>query len=141
MTERTNVQAFVFSVNPSFRVLILKRTPERSGYWQPVSGGIENGEEPAIAVVREVFEETGITGIRNIIDLDYTFAYRETKDDVLMNMRDICFAVEVDNIPDIQLSSEHEQFRWCSYTKAKEHLAWEHNLIALQKLINVISNS
>lgn len=76
MTERTNVQAFVFSVNPSFRVLILKRTPERSGYWQPVSGGIENGEEPAIAVVREVFEETGITGIRNIIDLDYTFAYR-----------------------------------------------------------------
>ena len=60
MLTRTNVQAFVFSVNPSFKVLILKRTPERSGYWQPVSGGIDNGEEPEATVVREVFEETGM---------------------------------------------------------------------------------
>ncbi|MGI6163427.1 MAG: NUDIX hydrolase [Bacillota bacterium] len=141
MLTRTNVQAFVFSVNPSFKVLILKRTPERSGYWQPVSGGIDNGEEPEATVVREVFEETGISGIRNIIDLDYTFAYKETKDGVLMNMRDICFAAEVNNIPDVQLSSEHEQYKWCSYTEAKEYLKWEHNLIALEKLMDIISNS
>lgn len=44
MIERTNIQALVFSTNPSFKALILKRTPERSGYWQPVCGGIENGE-------------------------------------------------------------------------------------------------
>jgi dATP pyrophosphohydrolase len=42
--KRTNVQAFIFSNNPSFKVLILKRIPERSGYWQPVCGGIENAE-------------------------------------------------------------------------------------------------
>ena len=80
-------------------------------------------------------------GIRNIIDLDYTFAYKETKDGVLMNMRDICFAAEVNNIPDVQLSSEHEQYKWCSYTEAKEYLKWEHNLIALEKLMDIISNS
>ena len=43
MQERNNVQTFVFSTNSSFEVLILKRTPERSGYYQPVCGGIENG--------------------------------------------------------------------------------------------------
>ncbi len=88
-----------------------------------------------------MFEETGITSIKNIVDLGYTFTYTETKDAVLMNMRNICFAVEVDNTPDVQLSSEHEQYRWCSYTEAKEYLKWKHNLIALEKLMDIASDS
>ena len=138
MLKRTNIQAFIFSTNQSFKVLILKRTPEKSGYWQPVCGGIENGEEPKETVVREVFEETGIPVVKGIIDLNYTFNYSETKNDKLMDMRDICFAVEVDNVSDIKLSDEHEDFRWCSYNKAKEYLGWEHNLIALEKLIDKV---
>jgi len=96
MIKRTNVQVFIFSTNPSFRVLILKRTPERSGYWQPVCGGIENGEESKEAVIREIFEETGIANGKDIIDLNYTFSYKETKNGTLMDMRDICFAFEVE---------------------------------------------
>ena len=138
MIERTNIQAFVFSTNPSFKVLILKRTPERSGYWQPVCGGIENGEEPEETVIREIFEETGITTENDIIDLNYTFTYKETKNDKLMSMRDICFAVEVHSVSDINLSDEHEEYKWCSYIEAKEYLKWEHNLIALDKLINKV---
>lgn len=72
---RTNVQAFVFVKNPSFKVLILKRIPEKSGYWQPVCGGVENGEKQTDAVIREVFEETGINNIRSIIDLDSRFLF------------------------------------------------------------------
>jgi len=136
--KRTNVQAFVFTINPSFMVLILKRTPERSGYWQPVCGGIENGEEPKETVIREVFEETGITNIKEIINLDYTFTYIEPKNNILMDMRDICFAVEVGSVSDINLSNEHEEFKWCSYIEAIEYLKWEHNLIALDKLANII---
>lgn len=138
MIERTNIQAFVFSTNPSFKVLILKRTPERSGYWQPVCGGIENGEEPEETVIREIFEETGITTENDIIDLNYTFTYKETKNDKLMSMRDICFAVEVHSVSDINLSDEHEEYKWCPYIEAKEYLKWEHNLIALDKLINKV---
>lgn len=138
MIKRTNVQAFVFTINPSFMVLILKRTPERSGYWQPVCGGIENGEEPKETVIREVFEETGITNIKEIINLDYTFTYIEPKNNILMDMRDICFAVEVGSVSDINLSNEHEEFKWCSYIEAIEYLKWEHNLIALDKLANII---
>jgi dATP pyrophosphohydrolase len=135
--KRTNVQAFIFSKNPSFKVLILKRIPERSGYWQPVCGGIENAEEPKEAVIREIFEETGISNIKDIIDLNYTFTYKETKNGELMDMRDICFAIEVDSISDIRLSNEHEDHKWCSYFEAKQYLKWEHNLIALEKLMNI----
>lgn len=95
MIERINVQAFVFTVNPSFRVLILKRTPEKSDYWQPVCGGVEKGEELTQTVIREILEETGITEIESIIDLDYNFTYKETKNCKLMNMQDFCFAVKL----------------------------------------------
>ncbi|WP_051931455.1 NUDIX domain-containing protein [Clostridium sp. KNHs214] len=139
MNKRVNVQAFVFSNNPSFKVLILKRTPDRSGYWQPVCGGIENDESSRDAVIREVFEETGITDIKNIIDLNYTFNYRETKNGILMDMTDICFAVEVDGISHVRISYEHEAYKWCSYTESKKYLNWKHNLIALDRLMKLIN--
>lgn len=138
MIKRTNVQAFIFFMDPSFKVLILKRTPERSGYWQPVCGSVENGEELKGAVIREIFEETGITDIKSIIDLNYTFTYSETKNCELMDMQDFCFAVEISSISDIELSDEHEEYKWCSYSEVKEYLKWEHNLIALEKLITLM---
>ena len=138
MVQRVNVQAFVFCKEPSFKVLILKRTPERSGYWQPVCGGVENGEKLIEAVLREVLEETGIKNIKSIIDLEYTFTYRETKKGILMDMQDYCFAVEIENESIVKLSDEHEKFRWCSYIEAKKYLKWEHNLIALEKLMKKV---
>lgn len=136
MKKRINVQAFIFTLNPSFKVLILKRTPERSGYWQPVCGGVEDNESLEEAALREVFEEAGISNIKSIIDLSYTFSYKETKNGELMDMQDYCFAVEVSNITNIILSDEHEEFKWCSYDEALQYLKWEHNLIALEKLKN-----
>lgn len=95
MAERTNVQAFVFCRNPIFKVLILKRTPERSGYWQPVCGGVTPGEKLVDAVMREVEEETGIKDVKAVIDLEYNFTYKENKSGVLMSMQDFCFALRL----------------------------------------------
>lgn len=122
MIKRTNIQTFIFSKNPSFKILILKRIPERSGYWQPVCGGVENKESLIETVIREVFEETGISNIKSILDLDYTFTYREVKEGELMEMQDYCFAVEINNVTNIKLSNEHEEYKWCSYDQAKEIL-------------------
>jgi lipoyl(octanoyl) transferase len=41
------------------RVLLLKRSPARGGFWQPVTGRIEPGETPLQAARRELREETG----------------------------------------------------------------------------------
>lgn len=138
MVQRVNVQVFVFCKNPSFKVLILKRTPERSGYWQPVCGGVESGEKFIETALREVWEETGISNIKLIRDLKYTFKNEEPKNGVLMDMQDFCYAAEVEDIPEVKLSDEHEDYKWCSYDEAKEYLTWEHNLITLEKLISNI---
>ncbi|MBK9517327.1 MAG: lipoyl(octanoyl) transferase LipB [Anaeromyxobacter sp.] len=41
------------------RVLLLRRTPARGGFWQPVTGRLEPGETPQEAARRELREETG----------------------------------------------------------------------------------
>ena len=40
--------------------LVLLRSPEKLGYWHLVAGGVEWGEEPTAAAVRELEEETGL---------------------------------------------------------------------------------
>lgn len=56
-------QAVVAIVRREDRVLVIERGPEaaRSGYWAPLSGKIEPGEEQAAAVVRESQEEVGLS--------------------------------------------------------------------------------
>lgn len=138
MIERTNVQVFVYTTKPTFKVLILKRIPEKSGYWQPSCGGVDEGELPIEAARRELFEETGIVYKEAIIDLDYSFTYRESKNGIMMDMQDICFAVEVEEIPKVELSQEHKEYRWCTEVEARKYLKWEHNLIALDKLVDLV---
>jgi lipoyl(octanoyl) transferase len=49
----------VVAVAADGRVLLLKRAPERGGFWQPVTGRMEPGETPAETARRELREETG----------------------------------------------------------------------------------
>ncbi|WBW96941.1 NUDIX hydrolase [Oceanirhabdus sp. W0125-5] len=138
MIERTNVQIFVYTTKPTLKVLILKRIPEKSGYWQPPCGGVNKGESPIDAARRELFEETGIVHKESIIDLDYSFTYRESKNGVMMDMMDICFAAEVGEITKVELSHEHEEYSWCTETEARQYLKWEHNVKALDKLVDLV---
>ena len=55
-----------------------------------------------------------------------------------MDMQDFCFAAEVEKISDVKISDEHEEYKWCSYIEAKEYLKWEHNLNALEKLMQKV---
>jgi lipoyl(octanoyl) transferase len=49
----------VTATGPDGRVLLLRRSEDRGGFWQPVTGRIEPGEAPADAARRELREETG----------------------------------------------------------------------------------
>jgi dATP pyrophosphohydrolase len=138
MIERTNVLVFVFTKTPDLRFLLMKRRPEKGGFWQPVSGGIERNETPLQALKREVMEETGIKSYERIIDLEYTFVHHTEKDGALMKMKDICYAVEVKRTFKITLSDEHLEYKWCDLEESMQYLDWEPVVIALQKLVELV---
>jgi dATP pyrophosphohydrolase len=138
MIERTNVLVFVFTKTPTLRFLLMKRKPEKGGFWQPVSGGIERNETPLQALQREVTEETGIKSFERILDLEYTFFHQTEKDGVLMKMRDTCYAVEVKGMLEITLSDEHLEHKWCDLEDSMQYLKWEPAVIALQKLVELM---
>ncbi|MFX1499297.1 MAG: NUDIX pyrophosphatase [Promethearchaeota archaeon] len=141
MFDRINVQVFIFTRNPKFMVLILKRVPEREGHWQPISGGIEKGEKPLDTIKREVYEETGLKKIERIIDLKYNFIFKTMWHGKLAKMKEYCYAAEIKEEKTIRLSSEHEEYKWCTENEAKEFLKWKHNLIAFNKLISLLKTS
>jgi 8-oxo-dGTP pyrophosphatase MutT (NUDIX family) len=139
LIDRTNVLVFIFTTNPRLKILLLKRTQEKGGFWQPISGGIEEGEVPKDTVRREIIEETRLADYIRTLDLDYTFTHRTSKNGNLMNMRDFCYAVEVKEEVIVNLSNEHVEYKWCTIKETKQLLRWELGLIALQKLVDIIT--
>ncbi|MFX1311183.1 MAG: NUDIX pyrophosphatase [Promethearchaeota archaeon] len=139
MITRINVQVFLFTRKPEFKVLVLKRTKERGGFWQPLSGGVEEGENIYNTIKREILEETGIKVIKNIYDLDYSFDFKAPISRKWM--RDICFGVELDNLYDIKLSNEHDEYRWCNEKEARKLLKWKYNVIAFKILLKRVKKS
>jgi len=121
---RRNVQVYILE-SQSNKLLLLKRTQERSGNWQPVCGGIEPGEHAIDAAKREVHEETGITCNSPLTKLSYEFDYKTTKDGVLMDMNDVCFLMRLPYPFDITLSHEHEVFEWINLTSINDYTEWE----------------
>ncbi len=90
-------------------VLLLKRATEPFlGAWFPVEGGIDHGESPDEAMVRELREETGLAPIA---------AYRESTRIVPSASRHIrihIYASFVSYDVPVVLNEEHTAFQWRS---------------------------
>ena len=135
---RINIVAFLYTLNPE-HFLLLKRSQNRGGFWQPVSGGVEKCEQPIQSVKREIFEETGIKDIIRIVDLDSSYDYECMKNNVKMRMKDICYGVELDKIEPVILSEEHSMFKWCKKDKVRDYLNWKEILVSFEKLNKIIN--
>lgn len=59
--HRRPVSVLVIVYTADGQVLLLRRR-EPFDFWQSVTGSLREGEVPADAAVRELFEETGLTG-------------------------------------------------------------------------------
>jgi putative (di)nucleoside polyphosphate hydrolase len=74
--HRPNVGVVLF--NPQGRVWIGKRYAQGGDYaWQFPQGGIDDGEAPEAAAVRELYEETGVTEdlVEPLGTIDHWLAY------------------------------------------------------------------
>ena len=63
--------------NPAAEFLILKRNESLGGFWQPVTGGFEEGDKSLIqSCKREIEEETGITHLEYLGELGTYSRYK-----------------------------------------------------------------
>jgi len=72
------IEAIIFRRNGNLiEYLLLKRLPHRNGFWQPVTGGLEEGETRTEALHREIREETGIKNLIRVIEDLYYFEFSD----------------------------------------------------------------
>ncbi len=91
--------------------LFLRRHPQKpyGGEWAAPGGKIEKGETPGKAVVREVFEETGIVIPEEQL-ISHGKYYIDTKE---VQFIMYIFQAKLEEFPEIDLRlEEHIEFRW-----------------------------
>jgi len=113
---------------------LLKRLPERNGFWEPVTGGVEEGETRDEALRREVAEETGTRNLIAVVEGLYYFEFSDPS----LN-QEYVYGVEVSPAENVVLDGkEHSEFRWCTIEEALQLLNWKENKEALKKLDSLL---
>ena len=119
---RQSIEAWIY--HPEEReILLLKVEDEKFSFWQPITGGIESGESPEEACLREIKEETGLLlACSNLTSLgDFM-----VKIDENLSIHKNLFLVLTEQ-KDIQISDEHVGAQWVALDKVSSQLYWPSN--------------
>jgi dihydroneopterin triphosphate diphosphatase len=140
-----SIQVIIFAeIEEQQEFLLLKRIESQGGFWQSVTGSLENNETHRQAAVREVFEETGIhRSAEELIDLELTNVFEIAPQwrsrfapDVTHN-EEVCFALKVEKCA-VQLDRlEHEAYLWLDAERAYAMFYWDSSRKALAKFITL----
>ena len=119
---KQSIEAWIFHTEDR-EILLLKVENEKVSFWQPITGGIESGESPEEACLREIKEETGLLlACSNLTDLgDLT-----VKIDENLSIHKNLFLVLTEQ-KDIQISDEHVGAQWVALDKVSSQLYWPSN--------------
>jgi lipoyl(octanoyl) transferase len=98
-------------------LLALRRSRERGGFWQPVTGHVEPGEDAGAAASRELLEETGLEA--TVLELDYTHALLAPSAAAPRVAQELTFVATAPAGFEPVLSPEHDAFAWCSEAEAR----------------------
>jgi lipoyl(octanoyl) transferase len=127
------------------RVLLLHRRPERGGFWQPITGSIEEGESPLETARRELVEETGQRGEPQPLGLTQSFLiesqYLEAKGYVApIVASEVCFHATLDSRLLIRIDpEEHDEWGWFTFAEAYERMRWTDDREALERVQRLLS--
>ncbi len=93
--------------------MVQHRRPDGTTYWQFPGGGIDANEHPETAVLRELVEETGLTGrvVQQLFVIPYKYGYSTT------------YLVTVDDLASLHLGYDPEE---CDAAQQKlVAIAWQ----------------
>lgn len=127
------VEVIVFKIihgQPVF--LLLKRHPDRGGFWQPVTGGVEAGEDLKEAALREMEEETGIRDTVRVMENIHYFEFEANGGHGWT--KEYVYGVQVQVGIEALISDEHTEMKWCTLEEACELLKYESNREGLRKI-------
>jgi len=116
------------------KVLLLKVNPKRGSFWQPVTGGVDEGESFLEGALREAKEETGLTFDRTpqYLGLDFSFPSRHGG-----NAQEKCYLLPIvggSSPPTPTLDpSEHVDFRWVQPAEALALVKFPGNQKAIER--------
>ncbi len=120
---RTVSLAVLRGQGPETRVLLLRRRPERGGFWQIITGRMEAGETPAQAAARELEEETGLHAEPRDLDYRHSFALTETVPPRLVDERAFCVWLPENRA--VRLGDEHDDHAWVDVPTALARLPFQ----------------
>jgi len=113
-----------FSIGSTIQFLLLKTNSIRGGFWQPVTGKVNENEPLIQAALREAKEETGFKFKNDPLFLNYEFTYEKEN----QIFQESVFCLEVDKIEKPVLDSqEHVDSKWSSGAEAMNLLKYDSN--------------
>ena len=119
---RQSIEAWIY--HPEEReILLLKVEDEKFSFWQPITGGIESGESPEEACLREIKEETGLLLHRS--NLTSLGDFMVKIDENLTIHKNLFLALTEQK--EIQISDEHVGAQWVALDKVSSQLYWPSN--------------
>ena len=102
------------------RVLLMKRAPERGGFWQILTGRIEPGESAQVAAAREIHEETGFSPrLDEVRELGYAHSFALGDRVPPAFAHETSFVLKLSAGAEPRLSDEHTEHRWCTAEEAR----------------------
>jgi dATP pyrophosphohydrolase len=138
---KTPVSALVLIYTADMQVLLLERA-DKAGFWQSVTGSLEEGETPRDAAIREVQEETGLDALAyglqdwqasNVYQIYPHWRYRYAPG--VTENREHLFGLCVPRDVQIRLApDEHVRYEWVDWREAAKRVFSWTNVDALKRL-------
>ncbi len=138
---KTPISALVLIHTPDLQVLIMERA-DKTGFWQSVTGSLENDETPLQAAIREVLEETGLNATQydlqdwhasNVYEIYPHWRHRYAPG--IVENTEHLFGLELPSKLPIKLApNEHVRYEWVDWREAAQRVFSWTNVDALKRL-------